>query len=1022
MKQQDNADDRGGRLSFLESVARAYTSRYDEMSEFCFLFPNKRSGTFFLKKLSENLGERAMLAPETLDIATFMARVSGREVVPRIDVIFRLYKVYCSLLGRVDSLRTEADLLDFDRFAPWAEVLVADFSEVDQYDADAAALFKNVRDFRSIATNFLNDEQLDIIERYFGYRPQAADVEGFWRSVGPEEDMSKVREKFVELWKLLPELYDGLLANLSADGLILPGTAFREALRRVEAEGAEALPWKKVVAVGFNMLSTTEAELFAQMRDAEGEDGGPYADFFWDATGPVLGAATGGSAARAMRRNIRNFPAPGWALPFLAMSDVQGVPGHITIAAAPSNSAQVKVAAEVVSGWIDTVDPTKIRDARTAVVIPDENLLMPLLHSLPDGLKAVNLTMGYSMRYTSVASFVFHLRRLQTRRRKSGGRAAFYHEDLRLFLAHPLVHVVTGSDKANELYGDIAASHMMTVPLDWIAERSSRLAAMLEPVARDAGVGQAIAYIDGVLAMVDRALGERHEGLRTVNSRIERSQVALYRVALARLEHTVAVHSIEMSLMSVFHLVDRLLAGEKVTFEGEPLEGLQVMGLLETRALDFDHLVVLSMNDKIMPRRGRKRTFIPDSLRRGYGLPTASRGEDLYSYYFYRLISRARDVTLIYDARAGEGMRSGGKSRYLMQLEMLYAPGEVERQNFTFALNSQATEVGCVEKTPAVMGKLAAFLSADKETGRNLSASALMNYCACQLLFYFKNVARISDDDEPGNYIDPITQGNIVHGAMLDLYFPADLQRRYLKAGERITYTSKDFDRMLSNREAIYRVVARAVNREHFHLGAEDLDRPLTGSVKIVADRLAAQVADVVAYDRDIAPVTLLGGEMTAVTRWKVGDAPEVNIRYAFDRVDIVGGRVRVVDYKTGSAHVAAKTFDDIFNGNVDAKYMIQLLVYGRLLEQRMAQEGDNCGQDGIGMEIYDVNIIGSQGAVTPKLESRNVLAHRDLDPEFEGRLSEMLAGLFDPAHPFRGAADESACTYCRLKSLCGRE
>ena len=147
-----------------------------------------------------------MLAPETLDIATFMARVSGREVVPRIDVIFRLYKVYCSLLGRVDSLRTEADLLDFDRFAPWAEVLVADFSEVDQYDADAAALFKNVRDFRSIATNFLNDEQLDIIERYFGYRPQAADVEGFWRSVGPEEDMSKVREKFVELWKLLPEL------------------------------------------------------------------------------------------------------------------------------------------------------------------------------------------------------------------------------------------------------------------------------------------------------------------------------------------------------------------------------------------------------------------------------------------------------------------------------------------------------------------------------------------------------------------------------------------------------------------------------------------------------------------------------------------------------------------------------------------------------------------------------------------------------------------------------------------------
>lgn len=1030
MKQQDNKDNKENKdsvrphadiVSFLESVAQAYASRYDEMSEFCFLFPNKRSGTFFLKKLSESLGERAMLAPEILDVASFMARVSGREVVPRIDVIFRLYKVYCSLVGRVGSLRSESDLLDFDRFAPWAEVLVSDFSEVDQYDVDAASLFRNVRDYRSIATNFLTDEQLDVIERYFGYRPQARDVEEFWRSVGPEEDMSRVREKFVELWKLLPELYAGLLDNLAADGLTLPGTAFREALRRVGEEGTGVLPWKKVVAVGFNMLSTTEARLFALMRDTRDEAGEPYADFFWDATGPVLGGGSNSPVARAMRRNIRNFPAPEWALPFLARSDVRGVPGRITIAAAPSNSAQVKVASEVVAGWTDTVDPTKIREARTAVVIPDENLLMPLLHSLPERLETVNLTMGYSMRYTSVASFIFHLRRLQTRRRKIDGAPAYYHEDLRLFMAHPLVHVVTGTDKANSITGEVAARHMRLVPLDWIGTQSPELAAMIEPIARDATAADVMQYIDGVLAMIDRALGERHEGLRTVNSKIERSQVALYRLALSRLGHSVAVHGIEMGFNSVFHLVDRLLAGEKVTFEGEPLEGLQVMGLLETRALDFDHLIVLSMNDKVMPRRGRRRTFVPDSLRRGYGLPTASRGEDLYTYYFYRLISRASDVTLVYDARAGEGMRSGGKSRYLMQLEMLYAADAVEKKNYAFSLNSAESSPGAVEKTPAVMARLEAFTSSDKEKSRNLSASALMNYCKCQVLFYFKNVAGISDDDEPRNYIDPITQGQVVHNAMLELYFPEKLRKKYLKGSERITYTAADFERILSNRDLIYRAVARAVNKEHFRLPDEDLDRPLSGTVRLVAERLASQVADVVAHDRDIAPVSLVGGEMSHNMRWKTGNAPEVNIRYAFDRIDIVGGRMRVVDYKTGSAHVKAATVDDVFNGAYDARYMLQLLLYSRLLEERVAEEGEPVPGE-IGMEIYDVNIIARQGSVIPVADGNELRSHRSLDPEFGTLLEQMITDIFDPSKPFEPTSDDGNCAYCRLRTLCGRE
>lgn len=482
-------------LTFLESVAAAYASRYDEMSDICFLFPNKRAGTFFLKALAGNLGERPMLAPEVTGVSEFMARVSGREVASRIDIIFRLYKVYRELLGRDGNLRTDEDLLDFDRFAPWAETLAGDFSEVDKYDVDAPALFRNVRDYREIQSNFLTEEQCDVIERYFGYRPASENVERFWNSVGPEEERSALKRKFVELWRLLPELYEGLLENLEADGLALPGSTFRQSMRLVRESGRDALPWSRVVVVGFNMLSTSEARLFAEMRDIKGDDGEAYAEFFWDATGPVLGAAsaeTVSPAAAAMRRNIRNFPMPGWAAPYVAMSDTDAMPGRITVAASPSNAAQVKIASARVAEWLAEIGEDEIADARAAVVIPDENLLLPLIHSLPSGLKAINLTMGYSMRYTAVASFIYHLRRLQSRQRKAGGESGFYHEDFRLFMSHPLTQTVTGSDKANAINNEVSRLHLHVVTPEWIRQRSENVAEMLVPLGRDTSVADTI--------------------------------------------------------------------------------------------------------------------------------------------------------------------------------------------------------------------------------------------------------------------------------------------------------------------------------------------------------------------------------------------------------------------------------------------------------------------------------------------------------------------------------------------------
>lgn len=1015
------------RESFLGAVAAACASRFEDMTDICFLFPNKRSSTFFMQSLSESLGHRTILAPEVLDVGTFMARVSGREPAGRIDMLFRLYNVYCSLAGRTESLRSEEDLLDFDRFAPWGETLVGDFSEVDQYDVEAPALFKNVRDYRSIASNFLTDEQIEVIERYFGYRPAVSDVEGFWKTVGEPENYSRLKGKFVELWKLLPELYSGLSAGLEADGLAMPGSTFRQALTRVAESGREVLPWSKVIVVGFNMLSTTEAELFAAMRDLNDDCGEPYAEFFWDATGPVIGPQNRktNTAARAMRRNMRHFPSPEWARPWLASAERGELP-DITVAAAPSNAAQTKIAALTVSEWIQKFPVQEVISPRTAIVIPDENLLMPLIHSLPPEAGNVNLTMGYSMRFTSVASFIYHLRRLQTRRGKTGGREGYLRDDISLFLAHPLVHVLIGTDVANSINTALGEQRLRIVTPEWIEPMSPKLAQLLKPLPADAGPEETVDYIDSVLRSLDEALRRKTDtgAIPHVNTKIERSLIADYRLAMSRLLSAVRQQRIDVHWNGVFHLVDRLVSGETVPFEGEPLEGLQVMGLLETRALDFDRLIILSMNDKIMPRRSRRRTFIPDTLRRGYGLPTASQGEELAAYYFYRLISRAKTVELIYDARAGEGMRSGGKSRFLMQLDMLHAPGRITHDNYTFSLESHGSVTPAVSKTPRVMEMLNEYLL--KKDGRNLSPSALMNYCKCQVKFYYKNVVQFNDDTESADYIDPITQGNIVHSAMLWLYFSEGKRRKYLRRGERIRLTSEDMDRMLADRENTERIVRRAVNKEHFHLPEEELDRPLYGTVLMVAERLMTQIENVMRHDRSLTPIELIGGEMGDGTRMKVGDSPEVNMRYAFDRVDMVAspdgeGRIlRIVDYKTGGSHVKAETPEDIFNGNYKAGYLLQLQLYANLLAERVKKE-EGVDVTRVGMHIYDLNTI-EEGSVQPTVGDRIIRSHDELQDDFLPGLERVLTDIFNPEKPFEPDSTEENCRFCAFRSLCGKE
>ncbi|MCM1368796.1 MAG: PD-(D/E)XK nuclease family protein [Candidatus Amulumruptor caecigallinarius] len=1023
--------------SFLGALAKAYSSKYDDLSQMCFVFPNKRAGTFFLKRLSEAVGNKTILAPRVMSVLEFVMNVGGRIPDSRIDLLFRLYKLYRRRVGSRSNAEND-DLVDFDRFAPWGEILIEDFSEVEQYGVDSSQIFQNVRDLNNIASNFLTPEQVKVIERYFGYSPAVSDVERFWRSVYDDdaETKGKLSRRFVQLWALMPELFEDLKADLEASGLCLPGSGFRLALEEICGRGRDAIPFSKVVMAGFNSLSTTESRIFEELQKMKGNDGLPFCDFHWDLPGPVLGDTSDvvAAAVKTMRRLRKNFPEPVWSAPYMEKAKVDTMPEKIEIVASPSNSAQTKIAAGVAGKWLEKFGEKKIDDARMAIVVPDESLLLPLVHSLPENMKSVNLTMGYSMRYTAMSSLIYHLRRLFARKSGSGLSSTFHHADLDLFLSHPLVHFIAGSGNINRLKGEIRDSHRIRVPLQAIAKASQPLANMLGFVPANAGASEAADYLAEVLDMIDAALAAGGSGVAQngMNTNLERSHVQTYRIALNRLRDAMEEHDVNMRPSSVFYLTDRLLSGESVTFKGEPLAGLQVMGLLETRGLDFDHLVIMSMNDKIMPSKTRKRTYIPDSLRRGYGLPLAVQGEELFTYYFYHLLARAKDVTLIYDSRAGEGMRSGGKSRFIYQLEYLHPSAGIRHADYQFKLTSGSTEGERVVKDEQVMRELGNFKKI--ENGWNLSSSALMKYTSCKLKFYLEVVKGIKDSESDKDYIDAIAQGNIVHRTMQNLYVEKSKQKKFLNPAIRID--RKFLEGILNDPQKIRREVRRAVNSEHYKLKGDDIDRPLPVSSELIAARLARQVEDVVRHDIELAPFELLGVEFGRATRLKVSNTLEVNFKYTFDRVDRVNGKIRIVDYKTGSSHVSALDVEDFFNGWYDAKYGMQLMIYALLLERQIFDEtGEDVGD--VEMVIYDVNTIAQAGPVKPSYipgysreseekpdtKQKHVIEGlRECEAMFMPRVNAIIEEIFDADIDFTPTEDKSNCRYCYLKGLCNND
>lgn len=1024
---------------FLKVIASAYLARYGaRLADFMFVFPNKRGAAFFLHYMKVSMpGGKVLVAPQTATISDLVAELSGLDSDSRIDLLFALFAEYRGLLLERGAA---PESISFENFRGWGEVALGDFGDVDMYDADPDRIFANVADFKELAADYHTEEQREVLRDYFGVEVSSRrEADTFWKHFSYKSDRSEeaedleetervdVRSGFSTLWQTMAPLYHRLRDSLRSRGLAYQGMATREAADQL-ADGASLPGVKKIVFVGFNVLTKAERRIFKELAGRRSEIHGteePYADFVWDITGVPL-SDRANPAVKLMLSNIKTFPKPDWL--DLRPCESSGVPPVIKVISSPSASMQARIAASIVAdvtkpasaGTEEKAKQEKEAEAlKTAIVLPDEGLLFPILYSLPQDIGDVNLTMGYPLKLTSTISLVGILRRMQSRKQRKDGGWAYFHEDVKLLAAHPFMQLVAGSGAIGRLRSFLYSERRFSVAYSDLVRLLPKAAPILHPFAEEKGA-EAIGRLDEIMKVCAEAVETAQEGSALVKKKLDLAHLQSYRDALRRLADASGRHEVELSWRDVFQLADRLISAERVPFEGQPLKGIQVMGMLETRSLDFDHLVIPSMNERIFPRRMRKKTLIPATLRYFFGLPPAAFQESIFSYYFYRLIARAKELYLIYDARTSD-LNSAGPSRFIFQLRHLYAPALKEMKG-QFRLSAAVSTEPRAASHSEVASLLKPYLDAKSDS--NLSYSSLWDYAQCPLRFCLRHLYKIADDREPAEFIDALTLGTVAHRVLEDLYMPDPKKRRKLLLEDPVVFTAKQLLDMAADTDGLMRRLRRAINIDYHHLPPEEADTPLAGDSLMTANVLASQIAGILRHDSTLAPLKIFGVEVKDKFRLPAGEAGAVNFTFSFDRVDQPAGSPfkRIVDYKSGRTHTRAESLDSVFDGDLRAKDVAQLLTYASFYSY--INDGSLLSREPIALVIYSLG-HAKIGDPEQKIEfgegkeAEEMPDNSQVKEDFSIRLQDRVEEIFSTDTAFGPTSDKDRCRFCAYRAFC---
>ncbi len=942
------------RTTFQQELAHELLSKYSgDLSPLVILFPSLRARIFFNEALAQNL-ERPMWQPTWMSIDDIMEQSSGLRRGDRIRLISELYRVY------VKHHPSES----FDKFYFWGDMLISDFDMIDRYMVDASQLLRNIKDIKELEcdTSYLTPEQLRIIS--------------FWRSIGENDSLSEQKRRFLKIWNSLPAVYDEYRARLSELKIGYTGMIYRATAELIK-EGCDiAIPRKRFIIAGFNALSDSEKVLFDYIaKSAHG------AEFYWDYDRYYVDKKWH-EAGMFLRDNIARYPAAN----NITNDNFLTTDKHIESIACVSNVVQCKYVARILESL-----PDEELNKHTAIVLTDESMLIPLLHSLPERVKRVNVTMGYPLKNALVYSFIERIIELQAHSRTKEDETLFYHVDVTGILSHPYISAIC-QEEAAKLLEHINSNRVISVKGSLFTE-DGFLAQIFSPKStwRDLG-----AYIVAILQHIESNTEDplQCEYLRTAYEEI------------TKLTNSIANCQIEISVEIFTSLLKRHLQTITLPYIGEPLDGIQIMGILETRNIDFKNVIILSMTDATFPgdKTGQS-SFIPYNLRAAYGMPTPEEHEAMYAYYFYRIVQRAERVSMLYCSRADD-KSTGERSRYIYQLEY-ESPYKIVKHSVGVDLSISENEQIEVAKGVKEQEILNRYLHPKQE--HTLSPTALFRYVECPLKFHLYSVAHLHTPDEVSDTIDALMFGNILHETMQELYTPLlDLHNPMPQIVK------------LCKRETIEQAVDKTIGRILMHDDKATM-ADFSGDTLLVRDIIIKYIMrGIMRYDSNNSGYTIVGLEDEVKCRYEISGGRQVNLSGRADRLDrLDSGTMQVIDYKSGNKpHLIFNGIENLFTGSADDRIsnIFQTLLYAMMLHKR-----DGC--DSVPSLYFASKMHESD--YTPKILNKEsgelIESYRSQAEEFEQMLSSTLEELFDYDTPFRQVEDEQMCKYCDYKRICRR-
>lgn len=957
--------------SFLKLVAAdLYKHTEGNLAHTAVVFPNKRAGLFFNEYLAQE-SDSPIWSPAYVSISELFRSLSPWEVGDPVKLVCELYKIF-----RWETQSTET----LDDFYFWGEMLISDFDDADKNRVDTDKLFSNLQDLRNIMDDytFIDDEQEEAIRQFF----QNFSI----------ERRTALKERFISLWNVLGNIYKGFRESLASQNIAYEGMMYRHVIEHLDVD---KLPYEKYIFVGFNVLNKVEHTLFTQLKDAG------KAVFYWDYDEFYMKEnrqAVTHEAGEFIRRNLRDFPSPLSGELFKNLSK----PKEVHYIASSTENAQARYLPQWIRNNLTT--PEK----ETAVVLCNEALLQPVLHSLPAEVKHVNITMGFPLSQTPVYSFLIALLELHTHGFNfKSGRYTF--QSVVTLLKHPYTRQLTG--QAELLEKELTRNNRF-YPLPGELGKDEFLTRLFTPLSGNLNLCIRLSETLQQVASIYQANTSGTEDTDAFNQLYRESLFKAY-TTINRFRTLIEEDELTVQSETFRRLLVKVLSTTNIPFHGEPAIGMQVMGVLETRNLDFRHLVLLSVNEGQLPKSGGDSSFIPYNLRKAFGMTTIEHKIAVYAYYFYRLLQRAERITLMYNT-SSDGLNRGEWSRFMLQF-LIEWPHPITRQFLEAGQSPQGTSPITVEKTPDVMRQMQSLFDVRANPKAKFSPSALNYYLDCPLKFYYRYVAGLSAPDEVSAEIDSATFGSIFHYAAEHIYKDLTTHGKVIN--------KEALETLLRNEVKLQDYVDTAFKKLFFNVPQNE--KPEYNGVQLINSAVIARyLKQLLQNDLRYAPFTFIASEMEVDEPIDIQTPKGViksRIGGIIDRMDSKDGTLRIVDYKTGGdadtpPHVESLFIPDKKRSN----YVFQTFLYAAIMCRKQPT-----------MKIAPALLYIHRAATetySPVIqmgESRKpkeaVEDFSKYEKEYRERLQGLLEEIFNPEKSFTQTEIIEKCTYCDFKALCKR-